>query len=771
MEQPQIPPKLAAANAAFAAGRVGDATDLIASALKEQPSLPIKVYRVLIGNLIRLGRLGEGMDWTIRALDLAPDDVEIRNFHGVLLRMKGRLDEALEAFDQLLGNAPDHRGALINKGHLLNEQRKGEEAEAIFRQLLIAEPTSADLHRSLGKALWTQGNHEAAAQIMRQAIALAPAQIDSWLDLSAIVAESNGAEIALSILNSAIDTVPESPRLLEARAVMFRRAGLIDQLGPFLDGLASRHENSAWFQSERGHFVARFDRQAANAHYRCAIELDPTNPDYRLALIANLGRTRGVNEGAFLDEACTLLRQLPVSEQRRASKVAVETFMLCADHEGLRCLGSMAELGRTWATAGQHTALLFQFPRAESAEDRFEILRQHQLWGDMARNRAALQPIAHPVAPSASTKIRIGFMSSDLREHVVTHFAWPLFEHADRDRFEIYCYSWFQAPEPPPLQRKIAAMADVFRWHPFIGDRDAAQMIADDQLDILFEMGGSTAMNKLEVMAWKPAPICASWLAYPHSAGLDNIDYLLLDPFLTPPDPALLVEKPLLMPRSWIAMGEHIFSDRHPIDPVAPIHRNGHVSFGSANSPIRYNPMTLRTWARILARVPGSRFIFVRPEAGSRHFQRNVLGYFEEEGVGAEQVEFRAVRGAHMPHYNDIDITLDTFPQTGGGGTNCEALWMGVPTVTLVDEALYGRLSYSILNNAGLADLCAGSPEEFIDIAVRLAGDSDRIQTLRTGLRDQLRASPLGQTRQFARDFYDLVARTVEERLGKRAAH
>jgi len=355
-------------------------------------------------------------------------------------------------------------------------------------------------------------------------------------------------------------------------------------------------------------------------------------------------------------------------------------------------------------------------------------------------------------------------MSSDLREHVVSHFAWPLFEHGDRDRFEIYCYSWFQAREPSPLQRDIADRVDHFRWKPSVGDHQAAQMIANDDLDILFELGGSTAMNKIEVMAWKPARLCASWLGYPHSAGLSTIDYLLVDPYLNPPDPALLIEKPLIMPRSWIAMSKQAFPDRHKIEPDAPHRRNGFISFGTANNPYKYNVEMLRTWAKVLTRIPRSRFVFVRPEGGSRVFVENIRARFEAEGVDGDRIEFQPVRGFHMPRYNDIDIALDTFPQTGGT-TTCEALWMGVPTVTLVGEALFERLSYSILQNAGLGDLCATSVDEYVDIAVNLAADTDRIQALRTGLRDQIRASPLGQTREFARDFYDLVAQTVGRRV------
>ena len=350
-------------------------------------------------------------------------------------------------------------------------------------------------------------------------------------------------------------------------------------------------------------------------------------------------------------------------------------------------------------------------------------------------------------------------MSSDLREHPVTFFAWPLFEYADRERFEIFCYS-FNTGKADRVQQLVASKVDTFRLNPYIGDRDAAQMIADDDLDILFELGGSTHMNKLEVMAWKPAPLTASWLGYPHSSGLNTIDYLLVDPFLNPPDPALLIEKPLVMPRTWIAMGEMAFPDRHKIEQIAPVGRNGFVTFGTANNPYKYNAAMLRTWAQVMIQVPNSRFLFVRPEGGSEIFMNNIRARFEAEGVAGKRIEFRAVRGAHMQHYNDIDIALDTFPQTGGT-TTCEAGWMGVPTVTLAGEALFERLSYSILQNVGLGDLCTTTREAYIDTAVALAADKNRLQALRNELRGQFKMSPLGQTRQFSQDFYDLVATTV----------
>jgi predicted O-linked N-acetylglucosamine transferase (SPINDLY family) len=168
----------------------------------------------------------------------------------------------------------------------------------------------------------------------------------------------------------------------------------------------------------------------------------------------------------------------------------------------------------------------------------------------------------------------------------------------------------------------------------------------------------------------------------------------------------------------------------------------------------------VRTWARVTASVENAQFLFIRPEGGAPTFRKSMLDLFAAEGVGAERVRFEDIRGQHLPFYNEIDISLDTFPQTGGT-TTCESLWMGVPAVTLVGEAMFERLSYSILTNAGLADLCARTPDEFVEIALRLAKDPARRAELRLNLRDMLKASPLGQTKQFAADFYEMLEGAV----------
>jgi predicted O-linked N-acetylglucosamine transferase (SPINDLY family) len=483
-----------------------------------------------------------------------------------------------------------------------------------------------------------------------------------------------------------------------------------------------------------------------------------------MAFIESIERTRTGDEGANIEEAYQQLKAL-LARQKLTSpahlKVATEVLIRVSAFDELAQLGAPHEVGRLWAESGKHTALLKQLARVRTYEDKLELLEQHRIWGRDVEAHAARHPIRRPPPRPRSGKIRLGFMSSDLRQHPVAYFALPLFDHLDHDRFEVYCYSFYQG-EADALQRHIASKVTAFRQQADISSRDAAQMIADDQLDLLMELGGTTHMNKLDVLAWRPAAKQASWLGYPHSGGLSTIDYFVCDPYSAPSRPELLIEQPLMMPDSWIALGRMVFSEAHEILPGLPEDRAGRITFGTANNPHKYNHDMLALWSEVLKRVPDSRFLFVRPEGGTPSFKANVKAEFERHGVAADRVFFSPVRGRHMPYYNELDITLDTLPLTGGT-TTTEALWMGVPVVSLVGEAFYERLSYSILVNSGAPDLAATTREGFVETAVALAADRSRRLTLRQTLREQMKAGPLGRTEDFARNFYDMLAKALAE--------
>ncbi|HEV2531877.1 hypothetical protein [Phenylobacterium sp.] len=650
--------------------------------------------------LYHAGRFADGARFTEQAVAAHAEAPDLWNIHGVMLRQLGRGHEALGALDRALSLKPDHPGARVNRAGVV-------------------------------------------------------------LDLARAINEGEGPHAALAILDEGLGVDPQNLGLAEAKALMLRAAGPRARAEAFLQDFVARRPDVAWAQLYLGDILAERDPALGEAHLRRAAELDPGSAATLVPLIQNLARATGPDEGRKLDEAHRLCAAVLAGGALtpNQTKVVRDVFSRVCDFAAIERLGDFSTLGRAWADAGLHTALLRQLSRVGSHADRLELLEQHRICGRVLSAEAERRPIRKaPPRPPAQT-IRLGFLSSDLRRHPVGYFVEPLFEHLDPERIRLFCYG-FDNRGPDPLQAVFASRATAFRQMPEASAHEAAQAIADDDLDVLIELGGSTALNKLEVMAYGAAPRQASWLGYPHSAGLAAIDGLICDPFNVPPDRSLLAETPLILPKTWIALGPSTFSDAHAIEARLPEERHGGLTFGTANNPYKYTPQALATWASIVASTPGSRFMFLRPEGASAGFRAHILAAFAAEGVGAERVVFQAVRGGHMPLYNEIDITLDTFPLTGGT-TTVEALWMGAPVISLRGEAFYERLSWSILANLDLPDLVAEDLAGYRAAALALAADRDRRADLRATLRQAIRSSPLGDTQGFARDFYALIENTV----------
>jgi protein O-GlcNAc transferase len=754
--------RFAEAEAALGAGRRDEGIALVGEQLQLDPHAPVSVYRNYTAMLIRNKRYEEAARWAQVGVEIHPREFDLWNNLGVALRRTGRHDDAIAALKTALKIDPKNRSALNNLGNVYNDTRNPGAID-VFTKLVRVAATNPEHQRALGRGYWYSNDLQKAEMRLRLAVRLKPDYVDGWLDLISLVSERDGHDAGTGVLEDAIRAAPDAPRLYEAKATALRRQMQHKAAEAFLLSLQDRFGDAAWLNHQIGTTIMEWDRERAHTHMEKAIAADPENMGYRMALAESLSRTRGPHEPAMLEQSYQVLKAAADKVEMTASnlKVASEIFTRVADFEAADALANFTDMGRTFAEAGKHTALMAHLSRVKTPDDLLELVDQHRTWGRLVAKAVAQHPITRPGPRAPNGKIRVGFMSADLRAHPVAYFALPLFQHYDRSRFEVYCYSYYQGVEDP-VQKQITAWVDVFRWTPHITDRDAAQMIANDQLDILIELGGSTHMNKLNVMAYKPAPLAASWVGYPHSAGLDEIDYLVVDPYLTPSDPRLMIEKPLTLPHAWYALGEQSFREEPAVNPVTPAQRNGYVTFGTANNPYKYGTEVVRTWAQIVARTPGSKFMFIRPEGGAPSFRRNILTAFAAQGVSEDRVIFQVVRGRHLPFYNEIDMSLDTFPQTGGT-TTCESLWMGAPVVTRVGEAMFERLSYSVLMNIDLGDLCARTTDEYIEIALRLASDPDRMTELRRTMRERMKASSLGDTRKFAHDYFEMVAKAVTE--------
>lgn len=758
--------RLAAAQAALNAGRRDEAIAELTAAVTEDPARTVQVYRALVVQLYTAGRFAEGAEMAAKAMARHSRDYDLLNTYGVLLRKLRRQPEAVKVLEAAIKLNPKTLAAQQNLGNVLLDLNDGARAEGLFTKLVRVEPRNAEFVRQLGRSLMKQGKVEPALSRLRQAVTLKRDNIDAWLDIIGILHEEHRPEEAEIQIEKAIAANPDDPRLLEGKVMMMRRSGQMRRAEAFMEALLPTHGDAAWLHSQLGALISDWDRERATALLRRAAQLEPDRIDYAALMIENLERTRSGDEGGHIEEAYQLAKRLMPRKDEftdATNKILNEVFIRVCDFDALERIGDFRTLGRAWASGGRHSALLKQLARVRTDEDRAELVEQHRIWGRAVETAAARRPIKRPPPRPAGGRIRLGFMSSDLRQHPVGYFALPLFDHVDTERFEVFVYSYFQGKEDPAI-RYITSKISGYRWWPDISTAQAAERIAEDQLDMLIELGGSTHMNKLDVMAYRPAPLQASWLGYPHSAGLAAIDYFICDPYSQPTRPEYLIETPLEMPKTWLALGRAFFSDRNEITPGLPSERKGHVTYGTANNPHKYSREVLRAWARVVAATPGAKFAVIRPEGSGASFRENFAAQFALEGVSADRVEFHAIRGAHLPYYNEIDISLDPFPLTGGT-TTAESLWMGVPLITKMGEMFHERLSYSILSNAGLGDLCARDMDEYQALAVALAADTERRRMLRTGLRDQLRNSPLGQTEEFARDFYDMIHGAVTARL------
>lgn len=738
-------------------------SEAIDRGLATRAPLPSRSFYQLAVALYELGRLAEAETRARQGLGRLPKDFALNNLLGVLLKNLGRHPEALEALALAEKADPKSLSPLVNRGNVLLAMGDGPRAVELYKRLIRLAPQEPEHLRLLGTAYRQCGDLDAALRQYELARRLAPKDDRAWVDAAAALRELERNDDAVALIERAIESAGPTRQLCIAKARVLSAAGRQDDVRSYLAAVLQADPGAAWAHFQLGRALAPYDKPQASQHLRQAVQLEPRNTDYLVALADNLDRTRGDAEAACIEEGhATARRALDLGgDLLPHSRVLVSILERCADHEAAARLVDFDRHGRYWATTNQPWALHHHLSRVRTAADRRELVQQHRLWGQSVEAIAARTPLRKPARTAARSRIRVGVMSSDLRHHPVSYFALPLLEGYDRARFEFHCYSWSTHPVDE-VQRYIAGKVDAFRAAPGLPTRDAAQLIADDDLDILFELGGTTDMNKLEVMAWRPAPIGVSWLGYPHSAGLASIDHILVDPWLKPEDPALLIERPFELDYSWVTLGRLGFNDRDRIEPGTPEERSGRITFGTMNNPYKYRPQTLAAWAEAVRRTEGSRFLFVRPEGAVPAFREHIHQAFEAGGVSRDRVAFIAVRGTHMQHYNAIDIALDTFPQTGGT-TTCECLWMGVPVVTLVGEAFFERLSYSNLMNAGLEELCTFDREAYVAKAVELAADRARRRAWRSELRQQIRCHPLGRPELFVEDFQRAIARTVRQ--------
>jgi len=683
------------------AGRLSEAEGLYRQILAVQPNC-FEALNALGAVTCQLGRHGLAVEWIRQAITLQPNSAGAHSNLGAALAGQGRFDEAISAYRRALELKPDHVDAAYNLGNALRDCGRLDEAVATYLRALEIKPDAAEVCNNLGIALGLKGRLDDAVSAYRRALEIKPEYAEARTNLGEALAETGRGDEAIAVLRRALELRPDSAEAYYNLGIALRECGRLDE---------------------------------AVAVYRRALEIKPGYSEAQ----NNLGNA--LKEQGRLDEAIAAYRQ---------------AMLLRPDVSEIR----------------SNIILALHFhPGPESGV----LAREQQLW-----NERFSEPLARFIEPHANERdperrLRVGYVSHDFRDHVVGWNILPLFRGHDHESFEILGYSGVEKPDE--LTEAFRQGADGWRRTVGVGDKALAEIVRQDRVDILVDLSQHTAGNRLPVFAHKPAPVQVSFAGYPESTGVESIGYRISDRYLeagasemgdrsSEVGSALPSDLPSSISHSEPALSlskgpaERVFLldsfwcyDPRGIDVAInglPAKENRWVTFGSLANFAKVNDAVLRLWARVLAEVKDSRLL-VRSVAGS-HCQQT-LEVLAREGIEGDRVEFVTPRPRkdYLELYHGVDIVLDPFPY-GGHTTSLEALWMGVPVVSLAGERAVSRAGLSILNNLGLPELVAFSEENYVKIAADLAGNLPRLGELRRRLRPRMEASVLMDGPRFARN-------------------
>lgn len=613
------------------------------------------------------------------------------------------------------GETPE---AYYNLGQALHRLGDAAGAERAYWSALLRAPGFADAYSGLGVTLAGAGRAGDAVAALQRALAERPNDGQTRENLASVLVSAGRPVEAYHLYRDWLTREPSSRRLVFLTGTAALHADMLEEAERLLrQHLLHKPRDVATFNN-LGLALARMGRVSeAVAMLSKATEIQP---DYAPAWFALASSYQAAGDVAAAADAYAKVRDL---------------------------VG--ADLG-----ADSNILMALNYSDTLSAADVFD---RHRRWGaDYQRGadekRGAAPPLP-PAEPLSGRRLRIGYVSPDFRLHSVSMFLLPLLENHDRTRVELFAYSNVERHDFVTE----TVIQQVAGWRSIVGKsaEEAATLIRGDRIDVLIDLAGHTARHRLDVFALRPAPVQATWLGYPATTGLPSVDARFTDAVADPAgdSDAQHVERLIRLER---------FLCYRPLGPTpdpqpAPALSRGAISFGSFNALSKLNAATAALWSRAMLAVPDSRLVLKTSLLADAGVKARVQALFARHGIEAGRI----VMLPHIPHhfghldtYGEVDIALDPIPYNGTT-TTCEALWMGVPTLTLPGDRHAARVGASLLTAAGLTQWIAADADDFVAKAAALAADPQRLAALRLSIRPRMTASPLCDAARFAQNFED----------------
>jgi protein O-GlcNAc transferase len=741
---------------AYQSGRHGEAAELIGKAIRAQPANA--AYCASIDPVYRtLNRLDDLIACYQKLLERKPHDANTCNNLANALKDQNRLDEAADCYRKAISQKPDFAEAHSNLGTVLAVLGRFDQAMAHYRQALALKPDFAECHTNLGIALQDQGNAEEAVACFRKAVSLKPQFVEAYAHMgSALLAQGKPGE-SIACYQQAIALRPGYADAYYNLGTAFQALGRRDEaasayqhaisLQPYF---AEAYNNLALIEGLRGNTAESIDcyRQAValkpdytEAHNNLGIalknlgQLDEAADCYRTAIALRPDFAEAHNNmGSLLsqqgnqDQAVDHFQRALTLKPDLASAHSNMGFEFLAQgktEEAIACYRNAIAHDPDLADA--HSSLIFAmlYSPLQTADAVFaENLRFR------AQFEAPHQSSwpAHDNLRDKDKRLKVGYVSGDFRAHPIAFFFEPVVAGHDRSQVEVFCYH--NHHQHDEVTKQLAALSDHWIACKGMADEALAQRIRADGIDILVDLSGHTAHNRLPVFARKPAPIQVTWMGSPATTGLTAMDYRLTDAALDPPGLTEGHHSEALLCLPAAAQFKPAAA-RPPINALPALTQDA-FTFACLNNLAKISEQSVALWAEILRALPQARLMLGNANHATK---QRLTDLFARYGIAEQRLVMhpRMSLDDYLALHHQIDLALDPFP-FNGGTTSFHALSMGVPVVTLAGDTPVTRSGASIMANVGLPEFVATSPEEYVRLAIAFAGDLPRLDRIRQSL-------------------------------------
>ena len=617
------------------------------------------------------------------------------------------------------------------------QQGRFEDAGTFAQQVITISPLNGDANLMLGVVACQRGNHDIAEQYFTSAIRSNPYHPIYHFNHAIALGSAQRLGKAVVAYERTIQLKPDFAEAYNNLGTVLQKLGRIDEaFVAFNHAIQYRPNYGGAYYNRGAAFADIACFNDALSDYRMATRLMPEFADAFNNCGDMLQKLNRYDEAEYYVRRALALNPVFAIAYANLGAILNKTGRL---QEAEYCLREAVRISPELAVA--HSNLLFLLASAStlSADTLFEEQRNwDHIHGCEGRLNALPSLQKEPVT---DRRLRIGYLSPDFRTHAVSYFFEPLLVAHDKSRYEIFCYASHNKRESDATTDRLRGIAEHWRFVADHSDQQLAQLIREDRIDLLVDLAGHTANNRLMVFSYSPAPVQATYLGYIASTGLESMNYWITDEVLHPFDTEeKCIESIFRLPRCWVAYKP--YGSAPDIAPCPNLDDN--VVFGSLNCSSKMTEATVETWCNILKELPGSRLLLMDGSLSSEKIQKCVIEKFANFQITSQRLLLRsnAPMYEYLATYNEVDIVLDTFPRTGGT-TTAEALWMGVPVITLAGKRYAERISTSKLKALELDQLIAKNRNEYVKKAVSLARDPAYRSEIRQQLRPRMARSPL----------------------------